>query len=122
MSTLQEIFDAITAEGFSEKVVALIYNYINDILYGKTSFPRFNLSEHAGLCSAGAPLIGASVVACYARASLEASSHAAGGEGSRPSSWEIDELQEQLIEQWARAANLWEDDSENIQPMSSSTR
>ena len=114
MSTLQEIFDAIADEGFSKRVVALIDNYINDILYGKTSFPRFNLSEHAGFCSAGAPLIGASVVACYARASLEASSHASGGEGSRPSNWEIDELQEQLIEQWARAANLWEDDAENI--------
>ena len=38
MSTLQEIFDAIEAEGFSERVVALIDNYINDILNGKTSF------------------------------------------------------------------------------------
>ncbi|MBO4532045.1 MAG: hypothetical protein J5767_15550, partial [Paludibacteraceae bacterium] len=93
----------------------------------------------AGLCSAGAPLIGASIVACYARASLEASSNVTSGEGSRPSNywsserrgltgldypesrqksaianWEIDELQEQLIEQWARAANLWENDSEKI--------
>lgn len=114
MNSLQELFDVIASEGFSSQVLALIDKYINDILYGKTSFPRFNLSEHAGLCSAGAPLIGASVIACYARASLEASSHATGSEGSRPSNWEIDELQEQLIEQWARAANLWEDDSENI--------
>ena len=114
MNPLQEIFDAIAAEGFSARVVALIDNYINDILYGKTSFPRFNLSEHAGLCSAGAPLIGASIVACYARASLEASSNVTSCERSRPSNWEIDELQEQLIEQWAREANLWENDSEKI--------
>lgn len=117
MNPLKEIFDAITAEGFSARVVALIDNYIDDILYGKTSFPRFNLSEHAGFCSAGAPLIGASIVACYARASLEASSNVTSGEGSRPSNWEIDELQEQLIEQWAREANLWESftrDSDHI--------
>lgn len=36
-----------------------------------------------------------------------------GCEGS-PANWEIDELQERLIEEWARAANLWEDDSEQI--------
>ena len=88
MNPLQEIFDAIAAEGFSARVVALIDNYINDILYGKTSFPRFNLSEHAGLCSAGAPLIGASIVACYARASLTASGDASGGQGSL-GNWEM---------------------------------
>ena len=54
MNPLQEIFDAIAAEGFSARVVVLIDNYINDILYGKTSFPRFNLSEHAGLSKGGA--------------------------------------------------------------------
>ena len=90
MNPLQEIFDAIAAEGFSARVVVLIDNYINDILYGKTSFPRFNIPEHAGLCTAGAPLIGASVVACYARASLEASADAGTGQTGRPSNWEID--------------------------------
>ena len=114
MEPLQKIFDAIAAEGFSAGVLEMINNYINDILYGKTSFPRFNLSEHAGLCSAGAPLIGASVVACYARASLEASADAGASQNGGPSNWEIDELQEKLIEQWAREANLWEDDSEQI--------
>ena len=73
MEPLQNIYDVIAVEGFSARALELIDKYINDILYGKTSFPRFNLSEHAGLCSAGAPLIGASIVACYARASLEAS-------------------------------------------------
>ena len=86
MNPLQEIFDAIAAEGFSARVVALIDNYINDILYGKTSFPRFNLSEHAGVCTGGAALIGASVVACYARASLEASANAGAGQDGGPSS------------------------------------
>ena len=114
MNPLQEIFDAIASEGFSARVLALIDNYINDILYGKTSFPRFNLSEHAGVCTGGAALIGASVVACYARTSLEASSNAGTGQTGSPSNWEIDELQEKLIEQWARAANLWEDNSEQI--------
>ena len=88
MNPLQEIFDAIAAEGFSARVVVLIDNYINDILYGKTSFPRFNLSEHAGLCSAGAPLIGASIVACYARASHTASGDTSGGQGSL-GNWEM---------------------------------
>ena len=91
MNTLQEIFDAIASEGFSARVLALIDNYINDILYGKTSFPRFNLSEHAGVCTGGAALIGASVVACYARTSLEASSNAGTGQTGSPSNWEIDE-------------------------------
>lgn len=104
----------IRAEGFSPRTLELIDKYINDILYGTGSFPRFNISEHAGLCTAGAPLIGASVVAGYARASLETGADAAGGQGGHPSNWQIDELQEILIEHWAKAANLWEDHSEEI--------
>ena len=69
--------------------------------------------EHAGLCTAGAPLIGASIVACYATASFAAGGNASGSQGS-PASWEIDERQEELIEQWAKAANLWVADSEQI--------
>ena len=105
----------------------------------KEDFSRFNLSEHAGFCKGGSPLIGASIVACYASASLRASCNAQGREGQcksraevsslnlcrdaacarstgqgSPANWEIDELQEKLIEQWAKAANLWEDDSEHI--------
>ena len=99
MNPLQEIFDAIAAEDFSVRVVALIDNYINDILYGKTSFPRFNLSEHAGVCTGGAALIGASVVACYARASLEASANAGAGQDGGPCNWEIDELHVYLYDQ-----------------------
>ena len=103
MNYVRKIFDAIATEGFSAKSLAKIDNYTNDILYGTASISRFNLSEHAGVCTAGAVLIGASVVAGYARASLEASANAAGGQGGRPSNWEIDELQEKLIEQGAKA-------------------
>jgi hypothetical protein len=73
----------------------MIDNYVNDIQNGTEDFSRFNLSEHAGLCTAGAPLIGASVIACYATASLRASSDAESGSGS-PANWEIDECQERL--------------------------
>lgn len=56
---------------FSDYTLQLIDNYTNDILNGRTNLDRFNQSEHAGLCTAGAPLIGAYIVCCYARASLE---------------------------------------------------
>ncbi|MBE6259856.1 MAG: hypothetical protein E7107_03365 [Prevotella sp.] len=129
----------IAKEGFTDITLQEIDNYINEILNGTEDFHRFNLSEHAGLCTAGAPLIGASIIACYATASLTAGSNVEGSEGqcksraeissldfcrdavcSRsteqggPANWEIDEKQEQLIEQWAKAANLWEDNSEQF--------
>ena len=103
----------IAKEGFTDITLQEINNYINDILNGTEDFHRFNLSEHAGLCTAGAPLIGASIVACYATASLTAGRNAEGGQGG-PANWEIDEKQEQLIEQWAKTANLWEDNSEHF--------
>ena len=114
MDRLKFIFDKIAANGFAESTLLEINNYINDIQNGTEDFSRFNLSEHAGLCTAGAPLIGASIVASYAAASLAASSNAGGSQGSSPANWQIDELQEQLIEQWAKAANLWVEDSEQI--------
>lgn len=52
------------------------------IFDGQTNLSYFNLSEHAGLCTAGTPLIGASIVAGYARASVEASFNASGREGN----------------------------------------
>ena len=136
---IEHIFGMIAKEGFTDITLHEISNYIKDIQNGTEDFPRFNLSEHAGFCTAGAPLIGASIIACYATASLTAGSYAESCEGqckSRaeissldlcrdaacarsteqggPSNWEIDECQEKLIEQWAKAANLWEDDSEQI--------
>ncbi len=110
---LQQIYDAIARDGFATSVLQAINNYIKDIRNGTENFSRFNLSEHAGLCKGGAPLIGASIIADYARASLTAGGNAASSKGSA-ASWEIDERQEQLIEQWAQAANLWEEDSEQI--------
>ena len=95
---MQHIYDHIDADGFSDRVLRLIDEHVNDILNGTRDFPRYNLSEHAGLCKAGPVLIGASIVASYARRSLTASSHAEGGQGS-PANWQIDERQEQAIEQ-----------------------
>jgi len=114
MDRLQHIYEIIALDNFSEKALKEINNYVKDIQNGTEDFFRFNLSEHAGLCKGGAPLIGASIVACYARRSLETGCNATGSERCCPANWEIDELQEQLIENWARAANLWEDDSEQI--------
>ena len=105
MDVLNDIYAAIAAEGFTSKTLQMIDNYANNIKNGTEDFPRFNLPEHAGLCKGGSPLIGASVIACYATASITTGCHAEGSQGS-PANWEIDELQEKLIEQWARAANL----------------
>ena len=105
---LEHIYEVIAKEGFTDIALQKINNYIKDIQNGTEDFPRFNLSEHAGLSKGGTPLIGASIIACYATASLTAGGNAEGREGG-PANWEIDERQEQLIEQWARAANLWEE-------------
>ena len=99
MSGIQDVYKAIAAEGFSERTLRLIDEHVNDIQNGTRDFPRYNLSEHAGLCKAGPVLIGASIVASYATTSLTASLNAAGGQGSSPANWQIDETQERLIEQ-----------------------
>lgn len=114
MTDIQHIYETIECNGFADSTLHLIDNYINDIQNGRTDFPLFTQPEHAGLCTAGAPLLGASIVASYATASLGTSGDASGGEGIRPNRWQIDRLQEQLIEQWAKAAQLWVEDSEQI--------
>ena len=113
MDRLQYIYEVIAKEGFSDLALQEIDNYTKDIQNGTEDFSRFNLSEHAGLCKGGAHLIGASIVACYATASITAGSDVESSQGS-PANWEIDEQQEQLIEQWAKAANLWEENSEQF--------
>ena len=113
MDRLQQIFDIIAKDGFADKVLQEINKYIKDIQNGTEDFSRFNLSEHAGLSKGGSPLIGASIIACYATASITAGSNVESCQRS-PANWEIDELQEKLIEQWAKAAKLWEDNSEQI--------
>jgi len=104
---LEMIYEAIAKDGFSERTVNLINELITNIENGRTNFPRFTQQEHAGLCKAGAPLIGAAIVASYARRSLTAGGNAEVGQGSCPANWQIDERQETLIEEWAKAAGLW---------------
>ena len=113
MDRLQDIFRAIDADGFKESTLFVINEYINDILYGRKDFNGFTLSEHAGLCKGGAPLIGASIIASYAARSITTGSNVEGREGG-PVNWEIDEYQEKLLEQWAKAARLWVESSNMI--------
>lgn len=110
MDCLASIYKELTAEGFSEVALSMINQLTSDIVNGTTDFPRFNQEEHAGLCKAGEILIGASIVASYAAASLAAGSNAEGSKG-QSANWEIDEYQEQLIEQWAKASGIWVDKS-----------
>ena len=89
MGSIQDIYEAIAAEGFTEATLQLIDNHVNEIQNGTRDFYRFNLTEHAGFCKAGPVLIGASIIASYATRSLTASSNAQGCEGS-PANWQID--------------------------------
>ena len=100
------IFAAIRDEGFQDRTISLVDNYTNQILNGKTNLAQFNQAEHAGLCCAGEVLIGAYLVCNYAQASL-ATSADAGTCQAVPASWEIDELQERLVQQWAEAKQVW---------------
>ena len=81
MNVLNDIYAAIAAEGFTAETLQIIDNYAKDIQNGREDFFRFNLSEHAGLCKGGSPLIGASIVACYATASITAGSNAESRQG-----------------------------------------
>jgi hypothetical protein len=89
---LEHIYGVIAKEGFTDIALQKINDYIKDIQNGTEDFPRFNLSEHAGLSKGGAPLIGASIIACYATASLTASRNAEGGQGQCKSRAEISSL------------------------------
>ena len=114
MDVLNDIYAAIAAEGFTAGTLQMIDNYVNDIRYGRKDFNGFTLPEHAGLCKGGAPLIGASIVAGYARRSLTASGDSKSGPGSSPTNWQINEAQERLIEEWAKAVGLWFENSDSI--------
>ena len=76
---IRQIYDTIASDGFADTTLQLIDNYVNDIQNGRTDFPRYTQPEHAGLCTAGAPLIGAAIVAGYASASIGAGGNAASG-------------------------------------------
>ena len=70
MSGFQDIYEAIDKEGFVLSTLRLVDDLVNEIQNGTTNFPRYTIPEHAGLCKAGSALIGASIIASYARASL----------------------------------------------------
>ena len=89
---IEQVYDIIEREGFTAQTLQTIDNYIKEIQNGTEDFPRFNLSEHAGLCTAGAPLIGASIIASYATASITASCNAEGGQGQCKSRAEVSSL------------------------------
>ncbi len=108
----EQINTSITYNGFSEHTLQLIDNYINDILNGRENIHRFNMQEHAGLCTGGAPLIGAYAVCNYARASFEPGRFSPKREASSPTNWEIDAKQEEVLQQWAEAKKLWIPNSE----------
>ena len=114
MEEIRKIYAAITTDGFSDITLKMIEELTNDIQYGRKDFNGFNLSEHAGLCKGGTPLIGASIVAGYARRSLATSGNAESSPESSPANWQIDEVQEHLIEEWSKAAGLWFENSETI--------
>lgn len=103
---MKVIYDAISSDGFSEQTIEIIDNYTKQIVDGKTNLTQFNQKEHAGLCCAGEALIGAYLVCNYAQSSLAAGEDAGAGKAG-PASWQIDEAQERLVEQWARAKGLW---------------
>lgn len=104
---------SIKDDGFSEHTLKLIDEYTNAILNGRTNLTRFNQQEHAGLCTAGAPLIGAYVVCDYARRSIESGGDVAESKGS-PANWEIDAKQEELVQRWAKAKGLWFSNPEKL--------
>lgn len=110
---LNTLFTSINDNGFTPDTIRQIDNYINDIYNGNINADRFNTSEHAGLCSAGKVLIGAQAIASYARTSLSSGGDAGESQAAIPSNWQIDEAQEKLVEQWARAAGIWYEDSES---------
>jgi hypothetical protein len=104
--SLEHIYSSIRDNGFSEPTLRLMDNYISNILNGKTDLTQFNQPEHAGLCLAGEMLIGAYIVCNYAQASLAAGADA-GASQAGPANWEIDEEQENLVQQWAEAKQVW---------------
>ena len=103
---MKEIYNAISSEGFSEQTIEIIDNYIKQIVNGKTDLTQFNQKEHAGLCCAGEVFIGSYLVCDYAQSSLSAGEDVGAGKAG-PANWQIDELQEKLVEQWATAKGLW---------------
>ena len=102
----EQINHSIINQGFSESTIILINNFTSDILNGKSNLTKFNQKEHAGLCCAGEVLIGAYVVCNYARTSFTTSGDAFESKRNVPN-WEIDELQEKLVQEWAESKQMY---------------
>ena len=45
MNSIQDIYEAIATDGFSERVLQLIDEQVNDIENGRANFSRFNREE-----------------------------------------------------------------------------
>lgn len=108
----EDLLSPMSPVPFSTNEIQEINNYINDILNGKTDYIRFNTPEHAGLCRAGKVLIGAEIVTGYARRSISAGGHAGESQTGNPENWQIDAIQEEWVERWARATDVWFDNAD----------
>lgn len=109
---MEAIYNAISAESFSERTVEIIDNYVQQIINGKENLTQFNQAEHAGLCCAGETLIGAYIVCNYAKSSLTAGRDVGTGEATSPANWQIDAKQERFVELWAKAKGIWFDNAQ----------
>ena len=107
LDDLGVIYASIDNEGFSEQTLQLIDNYIK--IYSMERQTLFNSINRSMRVSAAQ--VRSCIVCDYARKSLEAGSNVGTGKTSLPN-WEIDELQEKLVQQWAEAKNLWSDTAE----------
>ena len=108
----ESLLPPLSSNPFSTSGLQEIDTYINDIFNGKTDFVRFNTPEHAGLCRAGKVLIGAEIIASYARRSIGSGGHAGESQTGSPDNWQIDAVQEEWVERWARATEVWFDDAD----------
>ena len=67
MKCIEDIYEAIAENGFTESTLHVIDELVKQIENGSTDLPRFNLREHSGICKAGSALIGVSIVASYVK-------------------------------------------------------
>lgn len=86
-----------------EYTIQDIDKQINEILNGTKDLPKFNQSEHAGVCSAGPLLIGALLVCDIARESLTAS----GDAGNCQATPGVNYISERLVLEDMHPANVF---------------
>lgn len=110
----EALYSAIDMNGCNYETLELLTNLTTNIFRGTTEFDKFNTAEHVGIRAGGANLIWASVIACYARRSVTASENAGGSQDAFTINSLTDQLQEKLIEQYARALGVWFENSEQL--------